>query len=88
MKQVNITVSFEDEKLAALRRYMGKKDSEPEAELRDTLQKLYEKFVPVQVREYIEEADAGAPAPAPKPKRPAKPAAKVDGKEDDAHAGP
>ena len=88
MKQVNITVSFEDEKLAALRRYMGKKDSEPEAELRDTLQKLYEKFVPVQVREYIEEADADAPAPAPKPKRPAKPAAKVDGKEDDAHAEP
>lgn len=88
MKQVNITVSFEDEKLTALRRYMGKKDSEPEAELRDTLQKLYEKFVPVQVREYIEEADADAPAPAPKPKRPAKPAVKVEEKEEDAHAEP
>lgn len=88
MKQYSITVSFEDEKLAALRRYMGKKDSEPEAELRDTLQKLYEKFVPVQVREYIEETGKEAPAPAPKPKRPAKPAAKVEEKEEDAHAEP
>ena len=88
MKQVNITVSFEDEQLAALRRYMGKKDSEPEAELRDTLQKLYEKFGPVQVREYIEEADAVAPAPAPKPKRPAKPAVKVEEKEEDPHGEP
>ena len=88
MKQVNITVSFEDEKLAALRRYMGKKDSEPEAELRDTLQKLYEKFVPVHVREYIEETGKEAPAPAPKPKRPAKSAVKVEEKEEDAHAEP
>lgn len=87
MKQVNLTVSFEEEKLKALRRYMAKKDSEPEAELRDTLQKLYEKYVPVQVREFLEEADAETEWIPPKPKRPAKPAVKADGKEE-THAEP
>ena len=57
MKQVNVTVSFEEEKLNALKRYMAKKDLEPERELRDALLKLYEKYVPAPVREYIDESD-------------------------------
>ena len=85
MKQINITISFEEDKLTALRRYMAKKDAAPENELKDTLLKLYEQYVPVQVREYIEEAGKEALAPAPKPKRPAKPAAKVEETEEDAH---
>lgn len=71
MKQVNVTISFDEEKLTALKRYMGKKDLEPEAELVTALVKLYEKYVPAPVREYIDESDAPA-APA-KPKRTAKP---------------
>lgn len=57
MKQVNVTVSFDEEKLTALKRYMGKRDLEPEAELSDALVKLYEKYVPAPVREYIDEND-------------------------------
>lgn len=73
MKQGNLAISFEEEKLAALRRYMGKKELNLEAELTDALTKLYEKHVPAPVREYIDETDAPAPA-APKPRRSPKPA--------------
>ena len=54
MKKANITVSFEQEKLKALQFYAGKKDASLEAELDEYLQKLYEKYVPAQTREYIE----------------------------------
>lgn len=61
MKQGNLTLFFEEEKLAALRRYMGKKDLNLETELVDVLIKLYEKYVPAPVREYIDETDTPAP---------------------------
>ena len=54
MKKTNITISFEQEKLKALQFYAAKKDADLQTELDDTLQKLYEKYVPVQTREYIE----------------------------------
>ena len=66
MKKETITVSMDAEKLRATRRYMGKKDAGLEAELCDQLQKMYEKYVPASVREYIDEGDADAAAP---PKR-------------------
>lgn len=74
MKQGNLAISFEEEKLAALRRYMGKKELDLEAELTDALTKLYEKYVPAPMREYIDETDAPASV-APRPKRSPKPAA-------------
>ena len=73
MKQVNLTITFDEEKLSALKRYMGKKELDLDREMTDALVKLYEKYVPAPVREYIDENDAPA-APA-KPKRTAKPAA-------------
>lgn len=72
MKQANLTIPFDEEKLAALRRYMGKKELNLEAELTDALTKLYEKYVPAPVREYIDETDAPT-LTAPKPKRSPKP---------------
>ena len=71
MKQVNLTIAFDEEKLTALKRYMSKKELELESEMTDALTKLYEKYVPAPVREYIDESDTSTPA-APKPKRPAK----------------
>ena len=44
-----------------------------DSELTEALTKLYEKYVPAPVREYIDEADAPAPT-APKPRRAPKPA--------------
>ena len=73
MKQVNLTITFDEEKLSALKRYMGKKELDLEREMTDALVKLYEKYVPAPVREYIDENDVPASA-STKPKRTAKPA--------------
>ena len=51
MKQANIQITFEEEKLRALRRYIAKRDSTLEAELQKAAQRLYEKVVPAAVQE-------------------------------------
>lgn len=55
MKKATLTLTFEKEKLNALEFYMEKKDAELQNELSDTIQKLYEKYVPQPTREYIED---------------------------------
>ena len=76
MKQVNLTISFDEEKLSALKRYMSKRDLELEREMTDALVKLYEKYVPSQTREYIESMEEPAEPPRPRIKR--QPRAPVD----------
>lgn len=56
MKKENISISMESEKLRATKKYMEKKEVSLEQELADALLKLYEKYVPAPVREYIDEA--------------------------------
>lgn len=55
MKKDIIRISVDAEKLRAVKRYMEKKEVDLEDELADQLQKLYEKHVPINVREYIDE---------------------------------
>lgn len=55
MKKDTVKVSFEAEKLRAINIYMEKKELDLEDELMDQLQKLYEKYVPANVRKYIDE---------------------------------
>ena len=55
MKKTNLTISFETEKLDALNFYISKKDVDLQGELADTVQKLYEKYVPQPTREYLED---------------------------------
>lgn len=54
MSMSELKVSFPSEKLEALRFFMDKKDLTIEQELKDYLDKTYEKAVPAQVREYVE----------------------------------
>lgn len=54
MKQAVVTIKYDEEKLNALRQYMGKKDADFEGEINEVLGKMYEKYVPQAVREYIE----------------------------------
>ena len=68
MKKESITIQMDGEKLRAVKRYMEKKDADLTKELCDSLQKLYEKYVPAPVREYIDESDVSAAAPS-KPRR-------------------
>ena len=49
MKQAVVTIKYEEEKLNAIKQYMGKKDADFESEM-----KMYEKYVPQAVREYID----------------------------------
>lgn len=46
MKQAVVTIKYDEEKLNAVKQYMGKKDADFEAELNDYLGKMYEKYVP------------------------------------------
>lgn len=68
MKKECITIQMDGEKLRAVKRYMEKKDADLTKELCDQLQRLYEKFVPASVREYIDEGSEDAPAPTKKQK--------------------
>ena len=72
MKQTNIQITFEEEKLRALRRYIAKRNSTLEAELQKAAQRLYEKVVPAAVQEYISgcEQDESMRKPQKKPEVP------------------
>ncbi len=54
MKQAVVTIKYEEEKLNAIKQYMGKKDADFESEMNEVLGKMYEKYVPQAVREYID----------------------------------
>jgi hypothetical protein len=70
MKKASIQITYDAEKLGAIKQYMSKKDAELQGELEDFMQKLYEKHVPAPVREYIESRDSEEAA---QPKRPSRP---------------
>lgn len=53
MKKDVVRISVDAEKLRAVKQYMEKKESNLENELAEQVQKLYEKYVPANVREYI-----------------------------------
>ncbi|WP_312652603.1 DUF6103 family protein [Aminipila sp.] len=71
MKKDTISVSLEAEKLRAIKKYMEKKEIDVQDELAEQLQKLYEKYVPVNVREYIDEKNEEE-SRAKTPRKPAK----------------
>ena len=68
MKQANIQITFEEEKLRALRRYIAKRNSTLEGELQKAAQRLYEKVVPAAVQEYINDCEQEEPARKPQKK--------------------
>lgn len=57
MKKDTITISLEAEKLRAIKKYMEKKEADLQDEIAEQLQRLYEKYVPANVREYIDERE-------------------------------
>ena len=68
MRKVTVSVQVDAEKLRAIQFYTGRKQSSMEAELEDCVNKIYEKYVPAQTREYIE--SIAAPARPPRTSRP------------------
>ena len=54
MKTATITISYDEEKLTALRLYLGQKNQTVEEELTAAVDNLYTKTVPNNVREFID----------------------------------
>lgn len=69
MKKVTITISYDEEKLAALKLYLDQKSMQVEDELTSALDALYSKNVPSGVRDFIN-MRSGIEASAPKVKKP------------------
>lgn len=76
MKNATLTVTFNAEKLDALEFHMSRKDTDLQEELNDTVQKLYEKYVPQATREYIDDKVSRDAAGKDRPRRPVRPAAR------------
>ena len=55
MKKESMRISINAEKLRAVKTYMEKKEIDLEEDLVDQLEKLYDKYVPANVREYIDD---------------------------------
>lgn len=68
MKKSTVTITYDEEKLNAIRYSLAEKDLNLDEELNGILDTLYKKNVHPAVRNYIESKDAAAPStPAKKP---------------------
>ena len=54
MKKVGISVMFDEEKLSATKMYMSQKNLDVKTELEKALDGMYVKYVPSNVREFID----------------------------------
>lgn len=71
MKPVTIEFSFDNSKLEAIHIFLKEKNSSLSDELEAFMDYLYKKYVPSQVRDFIEkkENEDGQSIPAPRPSR-------------------
>ena len=69
MKTATITISYDEEKLTALRLYLSQKNQTVEEELLSATDSLYTKTVPNNVREFID-LRAGKTVNEPKKRKP------------------
>ena len=70
MKKTTVSITFDDEKLSALKMYLAQKNMQVESELEKSLDTLNDKTVPAGVRDFIEMRSGNAPAaPAARPKK-------------------
>lgn len=71
MKKITLTISFEEEKVKALRWYLEQKGSKLEDELTKAVDTLFQKNVPTNVRNYIcKDVDTPPTEEVPKSKKP------------------
>ena len=54
MKKAGISIFYDDEKLSAVRMYMKQKDLDIKSELEKTIDSMYARYVPSNVREFID----------------------------------
>lgn len=54
MKKSSISIMYDDEKLSAIKLYMSQRDLDFKEELEKSVDSLYAKYVPANVREFID----------------------------------
>lgn len=54
MKKISVNVMFDEEKLAAAKMYMAQRELDVRTELEKALDGMYAKYVPSNVREFID----------------------------------
>lgn len=70
MGKKTITISFDEEKLNALKMYLTQKNMQTEKELEKALETIYTKTVPAGVREFIDMKSGNTPKPVEKSRKP------------------
>lgn len=68
MKKTSVSILYDDEKLNAIKLYMSQRDLDFKEELEKSVDSLYAKYVPANVREFIDMKSSQA-----KPSKPKKP---------------
>lgn len=77
MKKTSVNISFDDEKLAALKMYLEQRGQTVEGELEKCMDTLYAKTVPAGVREFLD-LRSGTPTKTAEKKKRAVPSAVAD----------
>ena len=70
MKKTSISIMYDDEKLNAIRLYMSQRDLDFKEELEKSVDSLYAKYVPANVREFIDMKSFLSKPPKPKKQKP------------------
>ncbi|WP_296153752.1 DUF6103 family protein [Ruminococcus sp.] len=66
MKKSSISIMYDDEKLSAIKLYMSQRDLDFKEELEKSVDALYAKYVPANVREFIDMKSSQVKPPKPK----------------------
>ena len=75
MEKTELTVSLETERMDALQYFLEKEYTTPQKQMEEALAALYEKYVPADLREYLDSRLKPPAAARPRPRRPAHPPA-------------
>lgn len=70
MKKTSVSIMYDDEKLNAIKLYMSQRDLDFKEELEKYVDSLYAKYVPANVREFIDMKSLQAKPPKPKKPKP------------------
>ena len=70
MKKTSVNIMYDDEKLNAIRLYMSQRDLNFKEELEKSVDTLYSKYVPTNVREFIDMKSLQAKPPKPRKPKP------------------
>lgn len=66
MKKTSVSILYDDEKLSAIKLYMSQRDLDIKSELEKLVDSLYTKYVPANVREFIDMKGSQAKPSKPK----------------------